>query len=52
MGDLGVVHVRELIERQEALVGVEAEVAAVVVGEVPGVTSRGESDCLAQAVRG
>ncbi len=34
MGDLAVVLVRELIDGQEALLGVESEVAGVVVGEV------------------
>lgn len=37
MGDLAVVFAGKLIQRQETLVGVETEVAAVVVGEIPGV---------------
>jgi hypothetical protein len=52
MGDLGVVDVRELIERQEALVGVEAEMAAVVVGEVPGVAAVADDEELQEAKQG
>ena len=37
VGDLLVVLVGELVDGQEALVGVEGEVAGVVVGEVVGV---------------
>ena len=36
MGDFAVVFTGELIDGQEALIGVEGEVAAVVVGEVVG----------------
>ncbi len=52
MGDLAVVHVRELVERQEALVGVEAEVAAIVVGEIPGVAAVADDEQLQEAEQG
>jgi hypothetical protein len=52
MGDLGVVDVRKLIERQEALVGVEAEMAAVVVGEEPGVAAVADDEELQEAKQG
>jgi hypothetical protein len=35
MGDLFVIFAGELINRQETLIGVEAELASVVVGEIP-----------------
>jgi len=49
MGDLLVVFVGELIERQKAFVGVEAEVAAVVVGEVPGIAAVADDEQLQEA---
>ncbi|SCZ84437.1 hypothetical protein NSMM_160027 [Nitrosomonas mobilis] len=52
MGDLAVVHVRELVQRQEAFVGVEAEVAAVVVGEIPGVAAVADDEQLQEAEQG
>jgi hypothetical protein len=52
MGDLAVVHVRELVERQEALVGIEAEMAAVVVGEIPGVAAVADDEQLQEAKQG
>jgi hypothetical protein len=35
VGDLLVVHPGELVDGQEALIGIESEVAGVVVGEIP-----------------
>ena len=52
MGDLGVVDVRKLIERQEALVSVEAEMAAVIVGEEPGVAAVADDEELQEAKQG
>ncbi len=52
MGDLVVVFVGELVERQEALVGVKAEVAAVVVGEVPGIAAVADDEELQEAQQG
>ena len=49
MGDLRVVLVGELVDGQEALVGVEAEVAGVVVGEVPGVAAVADDEELHEA---
>jgi hypothetical protein len=52
MGDLAVVNVRELVERQETLVGIEAEVAAVVVGEIPGIAAVADDEELEEAEQG
>ena len=49
VGDLVVVLGRELVDGQEALVGVEGEVAGVVVGEVPGVGAVADDEELHEA---
>ena len=49
VGDLLVVLGGELIDGQKALVGVEAEVAAVVVGEIPGVAAVADDEELDEA---
>ena len=49
MGDLLVVLVGELIDGQEALVGVEGEVAGVVVGEIAGVGAVADDEELEEA---
>ena len=49
MGDLLVVLGGELINGQKALVGVEAEMAAVVVGEIPGVAAVADDEQLHEA---
>ncbi len=46
MGDLRVVHVSELVDRQELLVSVECEVPRVVVGEVPRVRAVADDEEL------
>ncbi len=52
MGDFFIVLSGELVERQKALVGVEAEVATVVVGEVPGVGAVADDEELQKAEQG
>jgi hypothetical protein len=49
VGDLLVVLVGELVDGQEALVGVEGEVAGVVVGEVVGVGAVADDEELDEA---
>ena len=49
MGDLLVLFVGELIDGQEALVGIEAEVPRVVIGEVPGVAAVADDEELDEA---
>ena len=49
MGDLFVVLPGELIDGQEALIGIEGEVAGVVVGEVPGVCAVADDEELEEA---
>ena len=49
VGDLLVVFGGELIDGQEALVGVEAEVPRVVVGEIPGVAAVTDDEKLDEA---
>ena len=49
VGDLGVVLVRELVDRKEPLVRVEGEVPRVVVGEVPRVRAVGDDEELDEA---
>jgi hypothetical protein len=49
LGDLAVVLVRELVDGQEALVGIEGEVAGVVVGEVVGVGAVADDEKLQEA---
>ena len=49
MRDLLVVLGGELIDGQKALVGVEAEMAAVVVGEIPGVAAVADDEKLHEA---
>lgn len=49
VGDLGVVLVRELIDGQEALVGIEGEVAGVVVREVVGAVAVADDEDLHEA---
>ena len=52
MGDFFIVFSGELVERQKTLVGVEAEVATVVVGEVPGVGAVADNEKLQKAEQG
>lgn len=52
MGDFFVVFSGKLVERQKALVGVKAEVATVVVGEVPGVGAVADDEELQKAEQG
>ena len=47
--DLGIVGRRELVDRQESLVGVEGEVAGVVVGEVIGGVAIADDEQLHEA---
>ena len=49
MGDFFVVFCGELVERKKTLVGVEAEVAAVVVDEVPGIGAVADDEELQEA---
>jgi len=49
MRDLLVVRAGKLIDRQEALVGVETEMAGVVVGEVPGIRAVADDEELDEA---
>lgn len=49
MRDLLVVLGGELINGQKALVGIEAEMAAVVVGEIPGIASIADDEKLHEA---
>ena len=49
MGDFLVVFAGKLVERQKALVGIKAEVAAVVVGEVPGIAAVADDEELHEA---
>ena len=49
MGDLLVVLPGKLVERQKTLVGVEAEVVAVVVGKVPGIGAVADDEELHKA---
>ncbi len=49
MRDLLVVLGGELIDGQKALVGIEAEMAAVVVGEIPGIASIADDEKLHEA---
>ncbi len=49
MGDLLVVLGGELVDGQKALVGVEAEMAGVVVGEIPGIASVADDEELHEA---
>ena len=49
VGDFLVVLAGELIDGQEALVGIEAEMAAVVVGEIPGVAAIADDEELDEA---
>ena len=49
MGDLLVVLGGELIHGEKALVGIEAEMAAVVVGEIPGIASIADDEKLHEA---
>lgn len=52
VGDFGVVFGGELIDGEEAFFGVEAEVAVVVVGEVPGVGPVADDEELNEAEEG
>ena len=52
MGDLRVVLIRELIDGQEALVGIEGEVAGVVVGEVEGLVAIADDEELEETEEG
>ena len=52
MSDLLVVFSGKLVERQKTLVGIEAEVAAVVVGEVPSVGAIADDKELQEAEQG
>jgi len=52
MSDLGVVFACELVKRQEAFVGVETEVTAVVVGEVPGIRAVADDEQLQETQQG
>ena len=52
VGDLLVVLCGELINGQEALVGIEGEVAGVVVGEIPGVAAVANDEQLEEAEEG
>jgi len=49
VGDLLVVLGGELVDGQEALVGVEAEMASVVVGEIPGIRAVADNEELDEA---
>ncbi len=49
MRDLRVVHGGELIHGEKALVGVEAEMATVVVSEIPGIASIADDEKLYEA---
>jgi len=49
VGDLFVVHLGELIDGEEALLGIESEVAGVVVGEVPGLGAVADYEELEEA---
>ena len=49
MGDFLVGFVRELIDGQEALVGIEGEVASVVVGEIVGAVPVADDEELHEA---
>ena len=49
MGDLLVRLIGELVDRQKALVGVEGEVAGVVVGEVVGAVAVADDEELEEA---
>ena len=49
MGDLLVVLGGELVNGEKALVGVEAEMAGVVVGEIPGIASIADDEKLHEA---
>jgi hypothetical protein len=46
MGDLFVVLAGELVDGQEAFVGIETEVSGVVVGEVPSVGAVADDEQL------
>ncbi|SFE02466.1 hypothetical protein SAMN05428977_100513 [Nitrosomonas sp. Nm166] len=52
MGDLVVVFACELVERQKAFVGVEAEVAVVIVGKVPGIAAVADDEQLQETQQG
>lgn len=52
MGDLLIVFPGELVERQKLLLSVEAEVAAVIVGEVPGIAAVADDEQLQEAQQG
>lgn len=52
MGDLLVVFPGELVERQKLLLSVEAEVAAIIVGEVPGIATVADDEQLQEAQQG
>ena len=52
VGDLLVGLVRELVDGQEALVGIEGEVASVVVGEVVGAVAIADDEELEEAEEG
>ena len=49
MGNLFAVFSGKLIERQKTLVGVEAEMTAVVIGEIPGITAVADDEELQEA---
>jgi hypothetical protein len=51
VGDLLVLLVRELVDGQEALVGVEGEVAGVVVREIDGAVAIADDEELEEAKR-
>lgn len=52
VGNFLIVFTGPLIKRQEALVGVEAEVASVVVGKIPGFTAVTDNEQLQEAQQG
>ena len=49
MGDLLVVFTGKLVERQITLVGIEGEVAVIVIGEVPGIGAVADDEELQEA---
>jgi hypothetical protein len=52
MGNLLVVYVGELVKRQKALVGVETEMAAVVIGEIPSIATVADDEQLQKTQQG